>query len=60
MMTVPALILGSLLALVALPVFAQITGGSDSANRSAGVHGPIDAGAQSENHASRDDSERGR
>ena len=46
-MTVPALIIVSLLALVAFPFFAQISGGSSAANRtnrSIGVHGQKDSG----------------
>jgi hypothetical protein len=46
-MTVPALILASLLALVALPVVSQITAGSDSQARPTGIHGSKDTGARS-------------
>lgn len=48
-MTVPALILFSLLALVALPVVSQFTGGSNGAARSAGIHGIKDGGPRSTN-----------
>ncbi len=46
-MTVPALILASLLALVALPVVSQITSGSANLPRPNGIHGPKDAGTRS-------------
>jgi hypothetical protein len=46
-MTVPALILASLLALVALPVVSQITSGSANQPRPNGIHGPKDAGTRS-------------
>jgi hypothetical protein len=46
-MTLPALILASLLALVALPVVSQITGGSSGATRPTGIHGSKDSGTQS-------------
>lgn len=42
-MTLPALILASLLALVALPLFSQITGGSSGSTRPTGIHGPKDS-----------------
>jgi hypothetical protein len=48
-MTVPALILASLLALVALPVVSQITAGP---SRPTGIHGAKDTGTRS---ADRDD-----
>jgi hypothetical protein len=41
-MTVPTLILASLLALVALPLVSQITGGSANQPRPTGVHGAKD------------------
>jgi len=46
-MTVPALILASLLALIALPVVSQITGGSNNSTRSPGIHGSKDTGTRS-------------
>ena len=42
-MTLPALILASLLALVALPVVSQITGGSSGPTRPTGIHGAKDS-----------------
>ena len=42
-MTLPALILASLLALVALPLVSQITGGSSGSTRPTGIHGPKDS-----------------
>jgi len=41
-MTLPALIIASLLALVALPVFSQITGGPNGPARPTGIHGSKD------------------
>jgi hypothetical protein len=46
-MTVPALILASLLALVALPVVSQITAGPGNQARSTGIHGSKDTGSRS-------------
>ena len=46
-MTVPALILASLLALVALPVVSQITSGSGNQQRPTGIHGSKDTGTRS-------------
>jgi hypothetical protein len=46
-MTVPALILFSLLALVALPVVSQISGSAPT--RSSGIHGSKDSGPRSTN-----------
>jgi hypothetical protein len=51
-MTVPALILASLLALVALPVVSQITSGSSNQSRPTGIHGSKDTSTRS---ADRDD-----
>jgi hypothetical protein len=45
-MTLPALIIASLLALVALPVFSQITGGSNGPTRPTGIHGSKDSAAR--------------
>jgi hypothetical protein len=46
-MTVPALILASLLALVALPVVSQITAGSSNQARPSGIHGLKDTNSRS-------------
>ncbi len=46
-MTVPALILASLLALLALPVVSQITAGSSGPARPTGIHGSKDTGTRS-------------
>ncbi len=46
-MTVPALILASLLALLALPVVSQITAGSSGPVRPTGIHGSKDTGTRS-------------
>jgi hypothetical protein len=46
-MTVPALILASLLALVALPLVSQITAGPSSSSRPTGIHGAKDANTRS-------------
>jgi hypothetical protein len=46
-MTVPALILASLLALVALPVVSQITAGPGNQARPTGIHGSKDTGSRS-------------
>ncbi len=46
-MTVPALILASLFALVALPVVVQITGGSANQQCPTGIHGSKHAGTRS-------------
>jgi hypothetical protein len=46
-MTVPVLIVASLLALVALPVVSQITSGSASQPRPNGIHGSKDSGTRS-------------
>jgi hypothetical protein len=46
-MTVPALILASLLALVALPVVSQITAGSGNQGRPTGIHGSKHTGLRS-------------
>ena len=48
-MTLPALILVSLLALIALPVVSQITGGSSGATDPTGIHGSKDSGTGSTN-----------
>jgi hypothetical protein len=48
-MTLPALIIASLLALVALPVVSQITGGSSGPTRPTGIHGSKDSGTRSTN-----------
>ena len=45
-MTLPALILASLLALVALPLVSQITGGSANQPRPSGIHGSKDTGTR--------------
>ena len=46
-MTLPALILASLLALVALPLVSQITAGSSGSSRPTGIHGSKDTNARS-------------
>jgi hypothetical protein len=46
-MTLPALILASLLALVALPLVSQITAGSSGSGRPSGIHGAKDTNARS-------------
>jgi hypothetical protein len=46
-MTVPALILASLLALVALPLVSQITAGPSGSARPTGIHGAKDTNARS-------------
>ena len=46
-MTLPALIIASLLALVALPLVSQITAGSGSSSRPTGIHGSKDTNARS-------------
>jgi hypothetical protein len=45
-MTLPALIIASLLALVALPVVSQITGGASGPTRPTGIHGSKDSGTR--------------
>lgn len=49
-MTVPALILASLLALVALPVVSQITSGPTGHARPTGIHGSKDTAARASEH----------
>jgi hypothetical protein len=50
-MTVPALIIASLLALIAFPFFAQMSSGpstTNRANRSITIHGQKDGGTSSQ------------
>jgi hypothetical protein len=56
-MTVPALIIASLLALIAFPFFAQMSSGSSTtnrANRSITVHGQKDGGSPSQGKPTQD------
>jgi hypothetical protein len=46
-MTLPALILASLLALVALPLVSQITAGPSGSARPTGIHGAKDTNTRS-------------
>ena len=49
-MTLPALILASLLALIAMPVVSQITGGLSGSTRPTGIHGSKDSAARPSAH----------
>jgi len=46
-MTLPALILASLLALIALPLVSQMTAGPSGSSRPTGIHGSKDTNARS-------------